>query len=99
MAMLTHTNKNAGQAIKGAGVPALPLIFPRVIADGKNQVRKSLAGRSPSMGELQGKCAAIDFLHFITAKHYQLELLSNDKDMKQLEDGYTAWLNNESSGT
>ena len=48
---------------------------------------------------LKGKCAAIDFLHFITTKHYQLELLSNDKDMKQLEDSYTAWLNNESSGT
>ena len=52
--MRTHTNKTAGQAVKGAGVPALPLIFPRVIADGKNKVRKSLAGRSPSMGELHG---------------------------------------------
>jgi len=52
--MRTHTNKTAGQAVKGAGVPALPLIFPRVIADGKNKVRKSLAGRSPSMGELRG---------------------------------------------
>jgi hypothetical protein len=51
--MLTHTNKSAGQAIKGAGAPALPLIFPRVIANGTNQVRKSLAGRSRSMGELQ----------------------------------------------
>jgi len=50
--MRTHTNKTAGQAIKGAGVPALHLIFPRVIADEKNQVRKSLAGRSPSVGEL-----------------------------------------------
>ena len=52
--MRTHTNKTAGQAIKGAGVPALHLIFPRVIADEKNQVRKSLAGRSPSVGELHG---------------------------------------------
>jgi hypothetical protein len=52
--MRMHTHKTAGQAIKGAGVPALPLIFPRVNADGKNKVRKSLAGRSPSMGELRG---------------------------------------------
>jgi hypothetical protein len=44
--------KPPGEHLEGAGVPALPLIFPRVIADGKNQVRKSLAGRSPSMGEL-----------------------------------------------
>ena len=41
---------------------------------------------------LKGKCAAIDFLHFITAKHYALELLSNDKDMKKLTAAYASWL-------
>jgi predicted nucleic acid-binding protein len=46
---------------------------------------------------LKGKCAAIDFLHFITAKHYALELLSNDNDMEKLADAYTGWLNNELS--
>jgi predicted nucleic acid-binding protein len=48
---------------------------------------------------LKGKCAAIDFLHFITAKHYALELLSNDQDMEKLADAYTGWLNDELSLT
>ncbi|MCX7099425.1 MAG: hypothetical protein NTV43_16130 [Methylococcales bacterium] len=51
--MLTHTHKTAGQALKGAGDPALPLVFPCVIADGKNQVRKSLAGRRSSMNSFR----------------------------------------------
>ncbi len=42
---------------------------------------------------LKGKCAAIDFLHFITAKHYELVLLSNDKDMEKLAVAYTQWRN------
>jgi len=66
--MRTHTNKTAGQAIKGAGVPALHLIFPRVIADEKNQVRKSLAGRSPSVGELHGYYDAPE--HFLDYVEY-----------------------------
>lgn len=37
---------------------------------------------------LGGRCEAIDFLHFITAKHYQLELLSLDADMQKLEGVY-----------
>ncbi|MFU8788411.1 MAG: PIN domain-containing protein [Methylobacter sp.] len=44
---------------------------------------------------LKGKCAAIDFLHFLTAKHYALVLLSNDKDMDKLADAYPMWLSNE----
>jgi predicted nucleic acid-binding protein len=47
----------------------------------------------------QSKGAAIDFLHFITAKHYALELLSNDQDMEKLADAYTGWLNDELSLT
>lgn len=46
---------------------------------------------------LKGKCAAIDFLHFITAKHYQLELLSDDNDMGKLAGAYDEWLNAEQS--
>lgn len=44
---------------------------------------------------LKGKCAAIDFLHFLTAKHYALELLSNDKDMDKLADAYPVWVSGE----
>ena len=38
--------------------------------------------------KLKGKCEAIDFLHFITAKHYELEILSNDGDIPKLEKQY-----------
>ena len=38
--------------------------------------------------KLKGKCEAIDFLHFITAKYYELEIVSNDRDMAKLEDAY-----------
>lgn len=41
---------------------------------------------------IKGKCAAIDFLHFITAKHYELVLLSNDKDMEKLASAYAEWI-------
>lgn len=41
---------------------------------------------------IKGKCAAIDFLHFITAKHYELVLLSNDKDMEKLAGAYAEWI-------
>jgi predicted nucleic acid-binding protein len=34
---------------------------------------------------LKGKCEAIDLLHFITAKHYNLELITYDKDFERLE--------------
>ena len=44
---------------------------------------------------LKGKCAAIDFLHFLTAKYYALELLSNDKDMDKLAEAYPMWVNDE----
>lgn len=40
---------------------------------------------------LKGRCEAIDFLHFITAKYYQLELLSNDKDIEKLKTAYATW--------
>jgi predicted nucleic acid-binding protein len=38
---------------------------------------------------LKGKCEAIDFLHFITAKHYELILITNDKDFEGLETKYS----------
>ena len=34
---------------------------------------------------LRGKCEAIDFIHFITAKHYGLEMLTSDGGFKTLE--------------
>lgn len=37
---------------------------------------------------LKGKSPSIDFLIFITAKHYECEMLSQDKDMKNLEKEY-----------
>lgn len=41
---------------------------------------------------LKGKCEAIDLLHFITAKHYGLELISYDKDFVKLELFYSEFL-------
>ena len=38
--------------------------------------------------KLKGKCEAINFLHFITAKHYNLTIISNDKDFEKLEQIY-----------
>ena len=43
--------------------------------------------------KLKGKCEAIDFLHFITAKYYQLEMVSNDRDLEKLENVYEAFKN------
>jgi predicted nucleic acid-binding protein len=40
---------------------------------------------------LKGGCAAIDFLHFTTAKYYELEILANDGDMEKLAGIYTDW--------
>ena len=35
--------------------------------------------------QLKGKCEAVDFLHFMTAKYYNLSIISNDKDFDKLE--------------
>ncbi|MDD4915244.1 MAG: PIN domain-containing protein [Methylococcales bacterium] len=40
---------------------------------------------------LKGKCAALDFLHYTTARYYGLELLSNDGDMAMLAEKYAQW--------
>lgn len=40
---------------------------------------------------LKGRCEAIDFLHLITAKYYQLILLTNDKGLLALEQTYADW--------
>ena len=42
--------------------------------------------------KIKGKCEVIDFLHFITAKYYNLEIVSNDRDMTKLEDAYVKFL-------
>ncbi len=42
---------------------------------------------------IKGRCAAIDFIHFITAKHYNLEILANDNDMKILENIWNDFIN------
>jgi len=42
--------------------------------------------------KLKGKCEAIDFLHFITAKYYELTMVSNDNDLKKLEESYLKFL-------
>jgi len=44
--------------------------------------------------KIKGKCEAIDFLHFITAKYYNLKIISNDRDMSKLEDVYSEFLEN-----
>ena len=41
-----------------------------------------------SNGVNLGKCEAIDYLHFITAKHYELAIISDDGDMEVLETQY-----------
>jgi len=39
-----------------------------------------------------GKCEVIDYLHFITAKHYDLKMVSRDGDMGRLEEAYLEFL-------
>lgn len=45
-----------------------------------------------SKGVSLGKCEAIDFIHFITAKYYGLEIVSFDGDMGRLEEKYQEFL-------
>ena len=42
--------------------------------------------------KIKGKCEAIDFLHFITAKYYNLTMISNDRDLEKLENIYSKFL-------
>ena len=42
--------------------------------------------------KLKGKCEAIDFLHFITAKYYDLIIISNDGDLEKLEEAYRGFI-------
>jgi predicted nucleic acid-binding protein len=39
-----------------------------------------------------GKCEVIDYLHFITAKHYDLKMVSRDGDMGRLEEAYSEFM-------
>lgn len=41
---------------------------------------------------LKGKCEAIDILHFMTAKYYNLELITYDGDFEKLETIYQEFL-------
>lgn len=45
-----------------------------------------------SRGTNLGKCEAIDYIHFITAKYYSLEIVSFDSDMNTLEKKYQEFL-------
>ena len=47
---------------------------------------------SKGRGVLKGKCEAIDYLHFITSKYYNLVMVSNDNDMNELEEQYVKFL-------
>ena len=40
---------------------------------------------------LKGGCEAIDYLHFLTAKYYGFEILTNDRDMAALATIYPDW--------
>lgn len=40
-----------------------------------------------------GKCEAIDYIHFVTAKYYNLEIISFDNDMSKLEEKYKEFKN------
>ncbi|MEA3554309.1 MAG: PIN domain-containing protein [Campylobacterota bacterium] len=44
--------------------------------------------------KLKGRCEAIDFLHFTTAKYYNLIVITNDKDFDKLEEVYQDFLDN-----
>jgi len=44
---------------------------------------------SKSKGISLGKCEAIDYLHFITAKTYDMKIISHDGDMITLEEKYS----------
>ena len=41
---------------------------------------------------LSGGCEAIDIVHFITAKYYNLTIVSNDTDFDKLEEAYTDFI-------
>jgi predicted nucleic acid-binding protein len=45
-----------------------------------------------SKGLSFGKCEAIDYLHFMTAKHYGLEIISHDGDMLKLQEKYEEFI-------
>ena len=42
--------------------------------------------------KIKGKCEAIDFLHFVTAKYYGLKLVSFDNDMDRLQECYIEFM-------
>ncbi len=47
-----------------------------------------------SKGLHLGKCEAIDYLHFMMAMHYGLEIISHDKDMARFQEKYAEFIDN-----
>lgn len=41
---------------------------------------------------LKGRCEVIDFINFVVAKHYSLEIITKDADFQKLETLYPAFL-------
>ena len=42
---------------------------------------------------IKGKCASVDYLHFMTAKYYDLQIVTYDGDMDKLEEKYNEFIN------
>ncbi len=40
----------------------------------------------------KGRCELIDFVHFVTSKHYNLEMLTRDSDMEKLEQAWNDFI-------
>ena len=53
-----------------------------------NAINFSRFFRTVKHQSLKGKCEAIDILHFMTAKYYNLELITYDNDFERLENVY-----------
>jgi predicted nucleic acid-binding protein len=64
-------------------------IRPKIYEDAINFSRFC---NTKELYHLKGKCEAIDFLHFMTAKYYNLEMISFDGDMETLENSYIKYI-------
>ena len=66
----------------------------KILGNQENRFIESFT-RTLNYIEGKGKCEAIDFLHFITAKYNNLQIISNDKDFEKLEKIYQEFKNKE----
>jgi predicted nucleic acid-binding protein len=48
--------------------------------------------RSKNIKATKGRCELIDFIHFVTAKHNNLEMLARDSDMIKLEQAWNDFI-------